>query len=230
MAGNRKIVALGLGVGAGILFAMSRKASAATPPVIVPSTAANKWGPPLALGKNFDLSEFLRSGTFPQVAKYKLTDDELANVKLLVEKILQPIRDKYGPVLITSGGRPAGMITTAAETTTDIYGKPITIPAGATFAQAMKQKGYDAADHSDHIAFAAVNFEIWDANKDPDSTALERAYADLQNATAFPDVRQVILYRTADGKANNVHVAVVYPDHPRITGPAFAFEANATSR
>lgn len=230
-----------IGAGAGLLFAMSRSktakaatapASVVLPPMTVTVPAADGshlYGPPLTIGKNFDLSEFLRSETFPQVAQYKLTADELSNLKNLVTKILQPIRDQSGEmVLITSGGRPDGMVLHEDVHTSDLTGQAITIPSGSTFSEAMKMKGYDVAEHSDHVAFAAANFEIWDANKTPDPAALEKAFASLQDAAKFPDVRQVILYRTSDGKANNIHVAVIYPGHPRISDKTFAFEAHAS--
>src|SRR5260221_330407 len=86
-------------LGAGVYLYAKRRAIAAE----INSGPPHKWGSPMKLSKNFDLSEFLHSSTMPEIATYKLTDEELGNLKRLVA-VLQPIRDKYGPVTVTSGG------------------------------------------------------------------------------------------------------------------------------
>lgn len=60
------------------------------------------------LSRSFWLREFLRSDTAARMGKEIIpTDQEFANLKLLCENILQPIRDRLGKVItISSGLRP----------------------------------------------------------------------------------------------------------------------------
>lgn len=60
------------------------------------------------LGKNFTLSELTKSEAairkgISNVPDPKVTD----NLKALVENILQPLRDRFGPISVTSGYRSA---------------------------------------------------------------------------------------------------------------------------
>lgn len=58
------------------------------------------------LGPNFTLGEFLVSDTYPErAAQLEPTAEEINNLYLLVTFGLQPIRDKFGPVVIHSGFR-----------------------------------------------------------------------------------------------------------------------------
>lgn len=60
------------------------------------------------LSKSFWLREFLRSETAARMGRaIKPTEQEIANLRLLCENILQPIRDQLNrPITITSGLRP----------------------------------------------------------------------------------------------------------------------------
>jgi hypothetical protein len=56
----------------------------------------------MKLSNNFSLSEFVRTETgLPN----RPTQEAIANLKYLVQKVLQPARDKFGPIEVTSGYR-----------------------------------------------------------------------------------------------------------------------------
>lgn len=60
----------------------------------------------MKLTNNFWLSEFAVSSDYPELAKEITFDDyEKSVVKLLCESVLQPIRDEFGVVHVTSGKR-----------------------------------------------------------------------------------------------------------------------------
>lgn len=64
----------------------------------------------MKLSKNFNLNELTRS----QTAIRRSIDNTpsltvIDNLQVLVDKVLQPIRDEHGPVLITSGYRSVGV-------------------------------------------------------------------------------------------------------------------------
>lgn len=67
----------------------------------------------LQLSKNFWLREFLRSETAARMGRaIEPTPAEIANLKLLCENVLQPIRDALGhTITITSGLRPRWLNT-----------------------------------------------------------------------------------------------------------------------
>lgn len=77
------------------------------------------------LTKNFRLSEF----TYSSAAKKNIepTDFQIEMLRLLCEKLLQPIRDKFGPLRVTSGIRDR-----------DIY-------------DALVKRGYPVSKTSDHF-------------------------------------------------------------------------------
>lgn len=58
------------------------------------------------LSKNFTLEELTASDTAERMGIDNEPDDTvIANLKFLCEKVLQPIRDEFGPVIILSGYR-----------------------------------------------------------------------------------------------------------------------------
>lgn len=62
----------------------------------------------MQLTKNFTLAELLHSDTANEhgiTEQYNPPLDVRVNLKLLAEKILQPLRDEVGPIRITSGYR-----------------------------------------------------------------------------------------------------------------------------
>ncbi len=64
------------------------------------------------LTKNFTLGEFLASETADRLHIGVFVDDGGAvhcKIKRLASTVLQPIRDEFGPISITSGFRPPGL-------------------------------------------------------------------------------------------------------------------------
>lgn len=60
----------------------------------------------MRLSKNFYLHEFLRSQTATRLSiDNEIPEIYIPNLKALVENVLQPVRDTFGPVTITSGYR-----------------------------------------------------------------------------------------------------------------------------
>tara|TARA_R110000824_G_scaffold59726_1_gene160146 strand:- start:489 stop:959 length:471 start_codon:yes stop_codon:yes gene_type:complete len=60
----------------------------------------------MRLSKNFMLREFVNSTTASRKGiSNKPTEIHLANLKLLIDNIIQPLRDKMGPIRISSGYR-----------------------------------------------------------------------------------------------------------------------------
>lgn len=186
--------ALGAILGVGALFFFMRRKNA--------GGVMNRVETKKQLSKNFNLSEFLQSSTFPELAYYKPGPEELANVTSLVENVLQPMRNTFPdtPVIITSGARPQNI---------KVDGKSLD--------DALRDKGYDVAENSDHHGMNAADFTT------TDKSWLPKMFEYLKHA---PHVRQVILYYKL-GVPNHIHVASVRPGSPAFTGDKFAYVVNA---
>lgn len=208
---NKKpwLLFLGLGIGAAIL-GRSKGAKAAS--------MGKRYKAPMKLTENFDLSEFL-SGHKGLMA-YELDQDQFENVSRLAA-LLQKGRDLYGPITVTSGGRPKdwrappGTFETVGDKKTDVSGKSL--------AEILKLKGYSPAENTDHAFFGAADLDF-DA---PDKAGKAAMFFAQQ-----PETRQVILEykRVKEPGAqssklvpNTLHVAVVMPGKPKIKGDAYAF-------
>ena len=200
---NQKALMVVAGSGA-VLFALllSRRASAApkvTPEIVKDLIDAKS----IKVGKYFNLAEFLVSGAFPELASYRPTETELANLRAVCALILDPLREKYGPLEITSGGRP----------------ESIAAAHGTTWYAKLKEAGDTPAKVSDHTDFSGVDFVV------PGITAdkLISLTDDLKNGD---NVRQVGLYfKTVKGVKilDHVHTAVITPKHPKITTSSFYY-------
>ena len=60
----------------------------------------------MRLSAHFDLAEFTRSESAKRHGvSNQPTEEHLANIKVLCEKVLEPIRMKFGPINISSGYR-----------------------------------------------------------------------------------------------------------------------------
>jgi len=61
----------------------------------------------IQLSKHFTLDEFLKSRTAVRLGINNIPNEEqLENIRLLVENVLEPLRTHYGrPIIITSGFR-----------------------------------------------------------------------------------------------------------------------------
>ena len=58
----------------------------------------------IKLSKNFTLFELIRSDQYPEAVVYP-SEEIIGYLKDFCEKILQPLRDKFGPIRINSGYR-----------------------------------------------------------------------------------------------------------------------------
>lgn len=180
------------------LILMRRSGKAAKAPAKM--VEEHKWGAPMKLSDNFELSEFLHSEGVSKLPGYKLTDSELANVLKLAKLVLQPAREKFGKLIIWGGGRPESVLA----------------DDGKTIVAKLQERGYAPTTHGDHEIFAAADVVPEDASKVPELANFFRT---------LPDVRQVIVYyKTIDGKKtpSRVHVAVKNPVRPK-NAKRFAF-------
>lgn len=89
------------------------------------------------LTKNFTLEELIKSDT---AEKYKISNipnqTEIENLKAVCEKILQPLRDKFGAIRVTSGYRCRTLNTklNGSSTSNHLYGYAVDIqPKKADF-------------------------------------------------------------------------------------------------
>ena len=208
---NQKATMVVAGAGVVVLaVTLSRKAKAASKvtslePALAPIPVSAPSRVDTKLGEHFMLSEFLVSSTFPDLKDYTPTAKELANAKNLVDQILEPLREKYGPIQITSGGRP----------------ESVARAHGTTWHDALAKQGLAPAEHSDHADFSGVDFvptAVTDASK----------LIDLVDFLKHNDsVRQVIPYfkSTPDGgKAlQHIHVGLITDTGARIPEPSFYF-------
>lgn len=190
--GSGLLWALGIG---GAVFLLSRKGHAMSSA----QGTGQTYKAPLQLSKNFNLTEFLQQHA--GLLSYALNQDQFDAVSRLATKVLQPARDKFGPLRVASGCRPPEWHDDQGRSLDDI----------------LKAEGYHPAEHSDHDFCGAADI-IPDS---PDKIMPLAIYL-----AGLPDVRQVIVeYRTVDGQKqfNTVHVAVTTPGRPKITTQAYAF-------
>lgn len=160
--------------------------------------ARNTSSGDIQLTPHFFASEFLRSRTVPEVANYKPTDAEIGMLRRWASLVGEPLRAKFGPVLITGGARP--------DSVRDARGR--------TFTEALRAAGYSPSDTSDHKWFGAADVQFPKLTADQYQQAFEAAIAN-QN------VRQVIL-EIESGKPT-LHIAVVAPGKPSFSNPDRAF-------
>lgn len=193
MGGKAKAIALvGGGAAVAALLLGTRKSRAATP-----------RRTDVQLSRNFRLSEFLQSSAIPALRDYQPTQDELANLALLVNLVLQPMRDRFGAIRITGGARPPSLRS----------------PEGKTFYDLLLERGYDPAVDSDHNVFGGADVYLTEL-------PAERWPEAHEWAKANPHVRQVIsYYKTAAGRVvpDHMHLSVVTPGRPRLVTADFSF-------
>lgn len=204
---NKWIPLAGLGA-LGALMLLSRKAKAGamrTPAPTrnqFPDTMGPRRVPPVKLGPNFNTSEFIKP---PNKRGAKLTDKEIRNATLLVSQILQPTRNKFGPIKVTGGFR---LLTTMTP---------------QQWVKYLVDKGYHTASlSSDHFEARGVDIYPMAAAKDR-GKFLEVA----RFMARLPQTRQIIVYYKTDKKTGetvpgHIHVSVVTPDRKRFKGKKFA--------
>jgi hypothetical protein len=84
----------------------------------------------MQLSKNFTLNEMTKSETASRRGISNLPSDEhLKNLKQLVEKVLQPIRDQFGPATINSGYRSPALneAVGGSKTSQHCYGQAVDV-------------------------------------------------------------------------------------------------------
>lgn len=164
----------------------------------------NASTPDMRLSPHFMLSEFLRSEAVPEVASYQPTPQELARLQILCNAVLEQIRSAYGrPIVITSGLRP----------------ESVRNAQGQSFEEALRARGYNPAEDSDHEVGNGCDFIMRGAPLSDYVSAFNALSRD-------PDVRQVILYlRTVNGQTlpQHMHVAAVVPGYGRLPERNAAF-------
>jgi hypothetical protein len=74
----------------------------------------------MQLSKHFELAEFIRSSTAKRAGISNMpTEGHIANIKLLCEKILEPIRTHFArPIIISSGYRSSALNRAIGGSTT----------------------------------------------------------------------------------------------------------------
>jgi hypothetical protein len=172
------------------------------------------------LGPNFWASEFQpKYPTIQEFSNHLLTPVEMRNEQLWVTGIGQPVRNQFGIVTITNGGRPPNAKTLIAYPITDLSGKVVILPVGSTIDDMLRLKGYGASYHSDHDDYSGFDFVV----QGLDYNGHVIVYNFIKT---LPQTRQVILYQHSDGKTGHIHAAIITPDKPRIADPNFAFYDN----
>lgn len=166
--------------------------------------AMKKYKAPMQLTKNFNLLEFLDE--HPTLKDYELNQEQFDNVYALAH-LLQKGRNYLGvPIRVQSGCRPPDWRN----------------PDGKDLLSILREKGYKPSTNSDHMPCGAADLGF----ASPEMYGKAAEYFAAQ-----PETRQVILeYKTVkrDGVDNfpvpmAVHVAVVMPGRPKITGDNYAF-------
>jgi zinc D-Ala-D-Ala carboxypeptidase len=122
----------------------------------------------MLLSRNFTLAELTDTDTgLPN----NPSQDEIRNLKLLVQKVLQPVRDKFGVINVTSGFRsPAVNSAVGGSATSDhLYGRAADIQCedmatvfkyirkNLPFKQLIWEFGTDAQPKWIHVAYDANN-------------------------------------------------------------------------
>lgn len=122
----------------------------------------------MRLSRDFILSEFTDTDTgLPN----NPSQDEIRNLKLLVQKVLQPVRDKFGVINVTSGYR-SPMVNSAvggSATSDHVHGRAADIQCedmatafkyirkNLSFKQLIWEFGTDAQPKWIHVAYDANN-------------------------------------------------------------------------
>lgn len=151
------------------------------------------------LSKNFSLDEF----TYSAAAKKRITptDFQIEMLKLLCKNLLQPIRDKFGPMKITSGIRDREIYHALikagypASKTSDHFLVPNLVKTEAGWLAPVgspNPRGKGAAD------FIMLQADVWDTY-----------YWILDNFKASHDYNQVIIYTSeySDRRGNYMHIS-----------------------
>ena len=139
--------------------------------------------PKTPVSEHFLLADFLKSDLIPELMQYPVQPKQWANVVVMCRDVLEPLWARWGPVIITSGGRPID----------------ITDKAGKRFFELLQEQGASPAERSQHADFSAVDIKM------TKRAAFQPAF---QWLVSNPSVRQVILYLDNDGYPRTIHVGL----------------------
>lgn len=113
------------------------------------------------LSEHFSLNEMLRSGTATMLGiENKPDDTHVENLRLLCENVLEPLRRRYGKIIISSGYRCPALNEAVG---------------GATNSQHMRGEAADI--HTSSLEQAEKYFHFIEQNTDFDQLLLERRLA-----------------------------------------------------
>lgn len=122
----------------------------------------------MLLSRNFTLAELTDTDTgLPN----NPSQEEIRNLKLLVQKVLQPVRDKFGVINVTSGYRSPGVNSAVGGSATSdhVHGRAADIQCedmatvfkyirkNLPFKQLIWEFGTDAQPKWIHVAYDANN-------------------------------------------------------------------------
>jgi len=122
----------------------------------------------MRLSRDFTLAELTDTDT--GIANNP-SQDEIRNLKLLVQKVLQPVRDKFGVINVTSGFRSPGVNSAVGGSATSdhVHGRAADIQCedmaavfkyirkNLPFKQLIWEFGTDAQPKWIHVAYDANN-------------------------------------------------------------------------
>jgi zinc D-Ala-D-Ala carboxypeptidase len=122
----------------------------------------------MLLSRNFTLAELTDTDT--GIANNP-SQEEIRNLKLLVQKVLQPVRDKFGVINVTSGYRSPGVNSAVGGSATSdhVHGRAADIQCedmatvfkyirkNLPFKQLIWEFGTDAQPKWIHVAYDANN-------------------------------------------------------------------------
>lgn len=185
--GNSNIGWVELGIalvsGAGSYLVTRRFLGMDKPPVDPATAASNR----------FRLYDFLHSNVMPELAQYRVSSIQWGNAQYIAQNVLEPMWDRWGQVIITSGGRPVELKDSK----------------GRGFFELLEERGFSPAQVSQHQDFSAVDVKL-----------MKRAYfrSAFMWLMRHPAVRQVILYVDSNGYPRSMHIGIITGKWPEIKG------------
>lgn len=142
--------------------------------------------PNTQITEHFRVSEFLVSEVMPSLRDYQIDSVQWLNMRKMAVCILEPLREQFGRIVITSGGRPSDLVD----------------DQGRGFYELLKEEGYAPASPSQHDDFSAVDVKL----------TRRKAYLDaFKWLRRHPAVRQVILYVNRDHYPIRMHIGILTP-------------------
>lgn len=128
----------------------------------------------MKLSENFWLYEFTQSQTAARLGLYNEPNDaQLANLIKLIRRVIQPVRDRFGPIVINSGfrGRALNSAVGGASTSQHTTGEAadIEVPGHSNKTVAMWIR--------DNLDFDQLILEAYNPAQGPNSGWIHVSYA-----------------------------------------------------